>query len=331
MKYVLALDQGTTSSRAILYDRDGTIRGLAQREFEQIYPRSGWVEHDPEEIWASQMSVAVEALSRANAARGTSLRSALPINAKPQSSGTARPANRCTTRLCGKTAAPQRSAPDLRAQGFEERISQKTGLLIDAYFSATKILWILENVKGAREKANAGELAFGTVDSWLIWNLTSGKLHAIDATNASRTMLFNIHEGDGTREFWMPCAFRDSLLPEVRPSSGKYAHVSTSLGLEDVLIAGVAGDQQAALFGQACFCPGMAKCTYGTGAFLLQTLGEESEAIKEPVADYRRVEEGQHNSNMRWKAVSSLPVRLSNGFAMDLGSFALRKTLRRLL
>ena len=276
MEYVLALDQGTTSSRAVLYDRDGTICSLAQREFEQIYPRAGWVEHDPEEIWVSQMSVAVEALSRANS--------------RPRDIAALGITNQRETTIVWerKTGKPvhnaivwqdRRTAPickELWEQGLEETIRQKTGLLIDAYFSASKIMWILENVKGAREKAEAGELAFGTVDSWLIWNLTSGKLHTIDATNASRTMLFNIHEGTWDQDLLNALHIPASLLPGVRPSSGTDAHVSTSLALGGIPITGVAGDQQAALFGQACFHPGMAKCTYGTGAFLLQTLGAES-------------------------------------------------------
>jgi len=280
MEYVLALDQGTTSSRAILYDRDGTIRSIAQRELEQIYPRAGWVEHDPEEIWASQMSVAVEALSRANS--------------RPRDLAALGITNQRETTIVWerKTGKPihnaivwqdRRTAPickELWEQGLEEMIRQKTGLLIDAYFSATKIMWILDNVKGAREKANAGELAFGTVDSWLIWNLTSGKLHAIEATNASRTMLFNIHEGTWDRDLLDAVRIPGSLLPEVRSSSENDAQVSTSLALGGVPITGVAGDQQAALFGQACFHPGMAKCTYGTGAFLLQTLGAESKQSK---------------------------------------------------
>jgi glycerol kinase len=280
LEYVLALDQGTTSSRAILFDRAGTIRSLVQREFEQIYPCTGWVEHNPEEIWASQMSVAVEALSRAN----TRPRDIAALGITNQRETTI-----VWERKTGKQVhnaivwQDRRTAPickELREQGLEETIRQKTGLLIDAYFSASKIMWILENVKGAREKANAGELAFGTVDSWLIWNLTSGKLHTIDATNASRTMLFDIHKGRWDRDLLNAMHIPDSLLPEVRPSSGKYAQVSTTLALGDVPITGVAGDQQAALFGQACFRPGMAKCTYGTGAFLLQTLGQESRESK---------------------------------------------------
>jgi glycerol kinase len=280
LEYVLALDQGTTSSRAILCDRAGTIRSQVQREFEQIYPRAGWVEHDPQEIWASQMSVAVEALSRANS--------------RPRDIAALGIANQRETTIVWerKTGKPvhnaivwqdRRTAPicdELRRQGLEETIRQKTGLLIDAYFSASKVIWILENVKDAREKANAGELAFGTVDSWLIWNLTSGRVHTMDPTNASRTMLFNIHEGVWDRELLNALHIPSSLLPEVRSSSGSHGVVSTSLALGGIPITGVAGDQQAALFGQACFRPGMAKCTYGTGAFLLQTLGGEYKESK---------------------------------------------------
>ena len=276
LEYVLALDQGTTSSRAILYDRTGTIRGIAQREFQQIYPQAGWVEHDPEEIWASQMSVAVEALSRANC-RPRDI-AALGITNQRETTivwerKTGKPVYNAIVWQDRRTAA---ICKELWAQGLEESIRQKTGLVIDAYFSATKIMWILENVEGAREKANAGELAFGTVDCWLTWHLTSGRVHAIDATNASRTMLFNIQEGKWDQELLQALKIPSSLLPEVRSSSGQFAQVSTSLALGGIPITGVAGDQQAALFGQACFHPGMAKCTYGTGAFLLQTLGVET-------------------------------------------------------
>jgi len=276
LNYVLALDQGTTSSRAILYDRSGAIRGLAQREFEQIYPSAGWVEHDPEEIWASQMGVAVEALSRADAHP----RDIAAIGITNQRETTIVWERKTGKPVCNAIVWQDRRTAgicqQLRERGLEETIRQKTGLVIDAYFSASKIMWILENVKGAREKAEAGELAFGTVDSWLIWKLTGGKLHAIDASNASRTMLFNIHEGVWDQELLGEFLIPNSLLPEVRSSSGEYAQASADSALAGVPIAGVAGDQQAALFGQACFRPGMAKCTYGTGAFLLQTLGEES-------------------------------------------------------
>ncbi len=276
MKYILALDQGTTSSRAVLYDQSGAMHGVAQREFEQIYPHPGWVEHDPEEIWASQISVAVEVLSRAHA-RPRDI-AALGITDQRETTivwdrKTGKPVYNAIVWQDRRTAAICRN---LREQGLEETIRQKTGLLIDAYFSAGKIIWILENVEGARQKAEGGELAFGTVDSWLVWNLTSGKLHIIDATNASRTMLFNIHSGQWDQELLSAFRIPASLLPEVRSSSERYGSVSTTLGLGDVEIAGIAGDQQAALFGQACFQPGMAKCTYGTGAFLLQTLGAEA-------------------------------------------------------
>ncbi len=276
MNYILALDQGTTSSRAILYDRQGAIRASAQREFEQLYPQPGWVEHNPEEIWASQISVAVEALSRANA-RPRDI-AALGITDQRE-----------TTILWDrKTGKPvynaivwqdRRTAPlckNILEQGLEDTIRQKTGLLVDPYFSATKIMWILENVEGARERANRGELAWGTVDSWLIWNLTSGTQHVMDATNASRTMVFNIHTGAWDGELLEAFHIPAALLPEVRSSSEPIGRVSTTLGLGDIEIAGVAGDQQAALFGQACFQPGMAKCTYGTGAFLLQNIGSEA-------------------------------------------------------
>ena len=276
MPFVLALDQGTTSSRAILFDHEGALRGAAQREFEQIYPKPGWVEHDPEEIWTSQISVAVEALSRAHvrprdivAVGITNQRETTVVWERK----TGKPVynaivwqDRRTAGICDK----------LRQQGLEPAIQSKTGLLIDAYFSASKIMWILEHVEGARQKAEAGELAFGTVDSWLLWNLTSGKLHATDATNASRSMLFNIHTGEWDKELLSAMNIPEAMLPQVRASSEEYARISTTLGLEDIVISGIAGDQQAALFGQACFHPGMAKCTYGTGAFLLQTLGPEA-------------------------------------------------------
>jgi glycerol kinase len=275
LTYVLALDQGTTSSRAIVYDHEGVAQGAAQHEFQQIYPQAGWVEHDPEEIWSSQISVAVEALSRAHA-RPRDI-AALGITNQRETTvvwdrKTGKPIynaivwqDRRTAGICDR----------LRADGLEQVVTEKTGLLIDAYFSATKVMWILDQVAGARARADAGELAFGTIDSWLIWNLTSGRCHVIDATNASRTMLFNIHTGKWDSELLEAMRIPASMLPEVHSSSEKYGQVSTTLGLGDIVIGGVAGDQQAALFGQACFTPGMAKCTYGTGAFLLQMLGDQ--------------------------------------------------------
>lgn len=275
MSFVLALDAGTTSSRAILYDHEGAIRSVAQREFQQIYPQAGWVEHDGGEIWTSQISVAVEALSRAHARPRDIV--AIGITNQRETAiiwdrQTGEPISNAIVWQDRRTASICES---LRQQQLEEVIRKKTGLLIDAYFSATKIMWMLENVPGARKRAEAGELAFGTVDSWLLWNLTSGKIHATDFTNASRTMLFNIHEGKWDDDLLHAMRIPANMLPEVKPSSGDFGTVSTTLGLADLPICGVAGDQQAALFGQACFATGAAKCTYGTGAFLLQNCGAE--------------------------------------------------------
>ena len=275
MKFILSLDQGTTSSRAIVFDHDGSIRAVAQKEFTQIFPQAGWVEHDPLEIWASQIGVAVEALGRAQI-RPADLAAVGITN------------QRETTILWDRdTGAPIANAivwQDRRTADFCERlktegaapaIQTKTGLLIDAYFSASKIRWLLDHVPGARARAAAGKLAFGTVDSWLLWNLTGHESHVTDVTNASRTMLFNIHtmqwDEDLLRLFDVPA----SVLPEVRSSSEVYGSVAPSLGLERVPIAGIAGDQQAALFGQMCRTPGMSKNTYGTGCFLLQNIGAE--------------------------------------------------------
>ena len=273
MKYILALDQGTTSSRAVLYDHEGAICATAQREYPQLYPQGGWVEHDPFEIWSSQISVAVEALGRAQARP----RDVVAMGITNQ---------RETTLLWDReTGQPiykaivwqDRRTADIckrwRDSGLEHAVREKTGLLIDAYFSASKIAWLLENIQGAREKAEAGKIAFGTVDSWLVWNFTGGHVHMIEATNASRTMLFNIHRGAWDEELLSAMQIPANILPEVRSSSEVYGNVSTTLGLDDIPIAGIAGDQQAALFGQACFEPGQTKCTFGTGAFMLQNLG----------------------------------------------------------
>ena len=273
MECILGLDQGTTSSRAVVFDREGRIRGVAQREYPQIYPQAGWVEHDPEEIWTSQITVAVEALSRANV-RPRDI-AALGITNQRE---TTLVWDRETGRAIYNAIVWQdRRTADicerLRKDGLEEIIRWKTGLLIDSYFSATKLMWVLEHVKGAREQAEQGKLAFGTVDTWLVWRLTNGRVHSIDASNASRTMLYNIREGKWDQELLSALEIPVSILPEVKPSSGVIEKVSTSLGLGDIPIAGVAGDQQAALFGQACFKPGQTKCTYGTGAFMLQNLG----------------------------------------------------------
>jgi len=273
LPYILALDQGTTSSRAILFDHEGAIKSVAQREFEQIFPQPGWVEHDPEEIWASQISVAVEALSRAEA-RPRDV-AAIGITNQRETTivwnrETGRPVCNAIVWQDRRTAA---FCDQLKAEGRETLIQQRTGLMIDSYFSASKITWILDNVPHARELAEGGQLAFGTVDSWLVWKLTSGRVHATDATNASRTMLFNIHTGcwddDLLRLFRIPVA----LMPEVRSSSEVYAEVTTTLGLGSVAIAGIAGDQQASLLGQRCTTPGLTKNTYGTGCFMLQNTG----------------------------------------------------------
>jgi glycerol kinase len=272
MPYVLALDQGTTSSRAILFDRDGSLAGVAQREFRQIFPKAGWVEHDPQEIWASQLSVAVEVLGRAGL-RARDL-AAIGITNQRETTivwdrTTGEPIDHAIVWQDRRTAE---FCERLKAEGAGPLVQQKTGLLIDAYFSASKIKWLLDHVPGARERANAGRLAFGTVDAWLIWKLTDGKRHVTDVSNASRTMLFDIHrlawDDELLRLFDVPRA----MLPEVVGSSDVLGDAVTP-GLQDVPISGVAGDQQAALFGQMCRQPGMSKNTYGTGCFLLQNIG----------------------------------------------------------
>jgi len=276
LAYVLALDQGTTSSRAILFDHDGSIRSIAQREFEQIFPQAGWVEHDPEEIWSSQISVAVEALSRGDvrprdiAAIGITNQRETTVVWDRQ---TGRPIYNAIVWQDRRTAG---LCDQLKSAGHEKLIQERTGLLIDSYFSATKIRWILDQVPDARRMAEAGRLAFGTIDSWLIWKLTSGKLHITDVSNASRTMLFNIHRCEWDEELLRLLEIPRSLLPDVRASSEVYSEVTTTLGLGSIPIAGIAGDQQASLFGQRCTLPGLAKNTYGTGCFLLQNTGRDA-------------------------------------------------------
>jgi glycerol kinase len=278
--HILALDQGTTSSRAIIFDRNGQIVTVAQREFQQIFPRPGWVEHDPGEIWATQIAVATEALGRANL--------------RPRDIAAVGITNQRETAVVWdrRTGAPVYNAivwqdrrtagfcDQLKRDGHEALIRDRTGLVVDAYFSGSKIAWILDNVEGARAKAEAGHLAFGTVDSWLVWQLTSGATHITDVTNASRTMLYDINtlrwDDDLLRLLNVPA----SMMPEVRPSSEIYGRVSTTLGIGEVAVAGIAGDQQAALFGQMCVTPGLTKNTYGTGCFLLQNTGERPVASK---------------------------------------------------
>src|SRR6184192_4243087 len=271
--YILALDQGTTSSRAIVFDRDGAIRAVAQKEFTQIFPQAGWVEHDPQEIWASQIGVAVEALGRAQA-RPKEV-AAIGITNQRETTivwdrETGEPIHNAIVWQDRRTAD---FCERLKADGAGETIQAKTGLLIDAYFSASKIRWILDNVPGARARADAGKLAFGTVDTWLVWKLTAHARHVTDASNASRTMLFDIHTMQWDDELLRLFKIPASMLPDVRSSSEEYGSVSESLGIERVPIAGIAGDQQAALFGQMCLKPCMSKNTYGTGCFLLQNIG----------------------------------------------------------
>ena len=273
MAFILALDQGTTSSRAILFDEGGAIAAVAQKEFEQFYPQAGWVEHDPTEILTSQLACAVEALGKA----GARPRDVAAIGITNQ-----RETVSVWERATGKAIHPaivwqdRRTAPQcsaLEESGAGEMISNRTGLVIDPYFSATKIKWILDHVPGARARAERGELAFGTVDSWLIWHLTSGTRHVTDVTNASRTLLFNIVKGEWDAEMLRIFGVPESVLPEVVWSSEKVGEVTTTLGLGGIEVAGIAGDQQAALFGQLCWSIGEAKNTYGTGCFLLQNIG----------------------------------------------------------
>jgi len=275
MGYILALDQGTTSSRAILFDGAGSIVAVAQHEFEQFYPRAGWVEHDPTEILTSQLTCAIEALGRAGA---------YPKDVAAIGITNQRETVIVWDRATGKAIHPaivwqdRRTAArcaELEESGVGNDVSNRTGLVLDPYFSATKIAWILDNVSGARVRAERGKLAFGTVDSWLIWHLTSGRHHVTDVTNASRTLLFNIVKGEWDQELLRIFGVPESLLPEVVWSSERVGEVTTTLGLGGVAIAGIAGDQQAALFGQLCWGAGEAKNTYGTGCFLLQNIGKE--------------------------------------------------------
>jgi glycerol kinase len=278
MQFIIALDQGTTSSRAIVFDHAGTIRGAAQREFRQIFPQPGWVEHDAGEIWTSQHEVLSEALVKA----GASARDLAAIGITNQRETTV-----VWERATGLPIAnaivwqDRRTAPlcdELRAAGHAPLFARKTGLVLDAYFSGTKLKWLLDNVAGARTRAQRGELAFGTIDSWLVWQLTGGTVHATDPSNASRTLLFDIHSGAWDDELLAILDVPRSLLPQVVASSGVCGHATID-GVE-IPIAGIAGDQQAALFGQAALAPGMAKNTYGTGCFLLLNTGKRAVASR---------------------------------------------------
>lgn len=273
-KYLLALDQGTTSSRCIIFDREGRIRSQVNREFRQYYPMDGWVEQDPTEIWASQMGVAVEAMLQFGitaedvAAIGITNQRETVIVWDRESGKPICPA---IVWQCRRTA---QACEEMKRQGLEPMIREKTGLLLDPYFSASKLRWILDNVPMAQEQAERGELLFGTVDSWLIYNLTDGKVHATDPSNAARTMLFNIHTMQWDEELLRLFNVPAAMLPEVRPSSGVFGYTAKHLLGGEIPIAGVAGDQQAALFGQCCLAAGDVKNTYGTGGFLLMNTGE---------------------------------------------------------
>lgn len=275
-KYIVALDQGTTSSRAIIFDKEQNIIGMSQKEFTQIYPKEGWVEHDPMEIWATEYSVLQEVLAKSNITQEDI--AAIGITNQRETTivwdkNTGKPVYNAIVWQCRRTA---HICNELKKQGLEQYIKDTTGLVIDAYFSATKIKWILDNVEGAREKANRGELLFGTVDSWLVWKLTNGKVHITDYTNASRTMLYNIKELKWDEKMLEILDIPKSMLPEVRNSSEVYGYANLGVkGGVRVPIAGIAGDQQAALFGQVAFNKGDVKNTYGTGCFLLMNTGEK--------------------------------------------------------
>ena len=274
-KYIMALDQGTTSSRAILFDKEGNVIATSQKEFTQFYPRSGWVEHNPMEIWGSQSGVMREVLET-NSIRPEEV-CAIGITNQRETTivwekSTGKPVYNAIVWQCRRTSE---ICDKLKEKGYEKLIKDKTGLILDAYFSATKIKWILDNVEGAREKAENGELLFGTVDTWLIWNLTRGKVHVTDYTNAARTMLYNIKELKWDEEILKILDIPKSMLPDVKPSSYVYGHTDEGmLSGAQIPIAGCAGDQQAALFGQTCFEEGSAKTTYGTGCFMLMNTGE---------------------------------------------------------
>lgn len=275
-KYIMSLDQGTTSSRCILFNKNGLIESVAQKEFTQIYPKAGWVEHDPMEIWFTQISVATEAMQKINATASdiaaigiTNQRETTVIWDKT----TGKPIYNAIVWQCRRTSD---ICDVLKEEGFDQIIKEKTGLIIDAYFSATKIKWILDHVEGAREKALKGQLLFGTIDTWLIWNLTKGKVHVTDYSNASRTMLFNIHTLKWDEEILTRLDIPTSMLPQVKPSSCVYGHTNATLLGGEIPISGAAGDQQAALFGQVYHTPGTAKNTYGTGCFLLMNTGEKA-------------------------------------------------------
>ena len=275
-KYIMALDQGTTSSRCILFDKRGNICSMSQKEFTQIYPKPGWVEHNPKEIWSSQLAVAAECMAMAGA--GAEQIAAIGITNQRETTivwdkNTGEPVYNAIVWQCRRTADRIEA---LKKDGFDLKIREKTGLVPDAYFSASKIAWILQEVPGTMERAKKGELLFGTVDTWLIWNLTKGRVHATDYTNASRTMLFDIHRLAWDEEIMERFGIPTAMLPRVCPSSHVFGHTDSSVLGGEIPIAGAAGDQQAALFGQCCFEKGEVKNTYGTGCFLLMNTGTDA-------------------------------------------------------
>ncbi len=280
MSFILALDQGTTSSRAILFDQSGTIRGVAQAEFPQIFPRAGWVEHDPQQIWNSQLEVARKVLTDNNVKAADI--AAIGITNQRETTilwerSTGKPIHNAIVWQDRRTSE---FCDDLKRAGHSDLIRSKTGLVIDAYFSGSKLRWLLDNVPGGRERAKRGELAFGTVDTWLLWNLTGGALHVTDVTNASRTMLYNLNTGDWDDELLRILNVPREVLPKICSSSEVYGETKKDIFGAPIRIAGIAGDQQAALFGQNCFERGQAKNTYGTGCFMLMNIGEKPTASK---------------------------------------------------
>ena len=280
MSFVLALDQGTTSSRAIVFDPAGNIRAVAQREFRQIFPRAGWVEHDPQEIWESQHAAATDVLQKARLSANDV--AAIGITNQRETAivwdrRTGQPIHNAIVWQDRRTSG---FCDQLKREGHQPLVQRKTGLVIDAYFSGSKVRWLLDNVPGARDRAQRGELAFGTVDSWLLWKLTGGAVHVTDVSNASRTMLYNIHARQWDDELLNLLRVPRAMLPQVRSSSEVYGQTAAGVFARPLPIAGIAGDQQAALFGQTCFSRGLAKNTYGTGCFMLMNIGDEPAASK---------------------------------------------------
>ncbi len=296
MSYILALDQGTTSSRAIVFDRAGEVRAVAQKEFRQIFPRPGWVEHDANEIWATQSGVAMEAIARAGI--GVAEVAAIGITNQRETTvlwdrASGLPLGNAIVWQDRRTAA---SCEALKAAGHEAMFNARTGLLLDPYFSGTKLAWMLDNIEGARAAAEAGRLAFGTIDSWLIWKLSGGTSHITDASNASRTLMFNIHRGDWDDELLEVLKVPRRVLPQLVPSSGRLAETSRAVFGASIPIGGIAGDQQAALFGQRCTTPGMVKNTYGTGCFMLMQTGANPVASKNKLLTTTAWRLGGHDS-----------------------------------